>query len=134
MKGTQSSLATLTLGAIGVVYGDIGTSPLYAFKEVFVSGHIPLTMENILGVLSLFFWTLTVIVSVKYVLLMMRADNHGEGGLMALVALASHSVHDKPKVRRTLMTLGSFEGTSSDLRTWARLLASSNPVWVSGRS
>lgn len=108
MKGTQSSLATLTLGAIGVVYGDIGTSPLYAFKEVFVSGHIPLTTENILGVLSLFFWTLTVIVTVKYVLLIMRADNQGEGGLMALVALASHSVQDKPKVRRTLMILGVF--------------------------
>jgi KUP system potassium uptake protein len=71
---------------IGVVYGDIGTSPLYAFKEVFIGGHIPLTTENILGVLSLFFWTLTVIVSIKYVLLIMRADNHGEGGLMALVA------------------------------------------------
>ncbi len=108
MKGTQSSLAALTLGAIGVVYGDIGTSPLYAFKEVFVSGHVALTTENVLGVLSLFFWTLTVIVSVKYVLLIMRADNHGEGGLMALVALASQSVQDKPKLRRTLMTLGVF--------------------------
>ena len=108
MKGTQSSLAALTLGAIGVVYGDIGTSPLYAFKEVFVSGHVALTTENVLGVLSLFFWTLTVIVSVKYVLLIMRADNHGEGGLMALVALAPQSVQDKPKLRRTLMTLGVF--------------------------
>ena len=108
MKGTQSSLAALTLGAIGVVYGDIGTSPLYAFKEVFTSGHVPLTTHNILGVLSLFFWTLTVIVSIKYVLLIMRADNHGEGGLMALVALASQSVHDRPRVRRTLMTLGVF--------------------------
>ena len=108
MKGAQSSLAALTLGAIGVVYGDIGTSPLYAFKEVFISGHVPLTTHNILGVLSLFFWTLTVIVSIKYVLLIMRADNHGEGGLMALVALASQSVHDRPKVRRILMTLGVF--------------------------
>jgi KUP system potassium uptake protein len=108
MKTTQSSLAALTLGAIGVVYGDIGTSPLYAFKEVFVSGHVPVTTDNILGVLSLFFWTLAVIVSVKYVVLIMRADNHGEGGLMALLALASHSVQDNPKLRRILMTLGVF--------------------------
>jgi KUP system potassium uptake protein len=108
MKGTQSSLAVLTLGAIGVVYGDIGTSPLYAFKEVFVSGHVPVTTDNILGVLSLFFWTLAVIVSIKYVVLIMRADNHGEGGLMALLALASQSVQNNPKVRRILMTLGVF--------------------------
>jgi KUP system potassium uptake protein len=108
MKTTQSSLAALTLGAIGVVYGDIGTSPLYAFKEVFVSGHVPVTSDNILGVLSLFFWTLAVIVSVKYVVLIMRADNHGEGGLMALLALASQSVHDNPRVKHILMTLGVF--------------------------
>lgn len=108
MKTTQSSLSALTLGAIGVVYGDIGTSPLYAFKEVFVSGHVPVSTDNILGVLSLFFWTLTVIVSIKYVALIMRADNHGEGGLMALLALASQSVHDNPGVRRILMTLGVF--------------------------
>jgi KUP system potassium uptake protein len=108
MKATQSSLAALTLGAIGVVYGDIGTSPLYAFKEVFVSGHVPVTTDNILGVLSLFFWTLAVIVSIKYVVLIMRADNHGEGGLMALLALASQSVQDNPKVKRILMTLGVF--------------------------
>jgi len=108
MKTAQSSLAALTLGAIGVVYGDIGTSPLYAFKEVFVSGHVPVSSDNILGVLSLFFWTLTVIVSIKYVALIMRADNHGEGGLMALLALASHSVQDNPGIRRILMTLGVF--------------------------
>ncbi|MDB5885300.1 MAG: potassium transporter, partial [Polaromonas sp.] len=65
MSTEKSSLAALTLGAIGVVYGDIGTSVLYAFKEVFVSGHVPITEANILGVLSLFFWTLTVVVSVK---------------------------------------------------------------------
>ncbi len=108
MKTRQSSLAALTLGAIGVVYGDIGTSPLYAFKEVFISGHVPVTTDNILGVLSLFFWTLAVIVSIKYVLLIMRADNHGEGGLMALLALASQSVQGKPELRRVLMTLGVF--------------------------
>ena len=105
---SKSSLAALTLGAIGVVYGDIGTSPLYAFKEVFASGHLPVNTDNVLGILSLFFWTLTIIVSLKYVVLIMRADNHGEGGLMALLALASHSVKDKPRLRSLLMTLGVF--------------------------
>jgi KUP system potassium uptake protein len=104
----KSSLAALTLGAIGVVYGDIGTSVLYAFKEVFVSGHVPITTDNILGVLSLFFWTLTIIVSLKYVVLIMRADNHGEGGLMALLALASQSVKGQPRLRRGLLIIGVF--------------------------
>ena len=107
-SSTKSSLAALTLGAIGVVYGDIGTSPLYAFKEVFVSGHLEVNESNVTGILSLFFWTLTVIVSLKYVALIMRADNHGEGGLMALLALASHSVQDNPRLRAILMTLGVF--------------------------
>lgn len=96
------------MGAIGVVYGDIGTSPLYAFKEVFASGHVPITTANVLGVLSLFFWTLTVVVSIKYVALIMRADNAGEGGLMALLALASQSVKDHPRLRQTLLILGVF--------------------------
>ncbi|WP_108414527.1 potassium transporter Kup [Limnohabitans sp. Jir72] len=108
MSSTKSSLATLTLGAIGVVYGDIGTSVLYAFKEVFASGHVPVTPENILGVLSLFFWALTLIVSLKYVSLIMRADNHGEGGLMALLALASSSVKDRPRTRSALLMIGVF--------------------------
>ena len=82
----KSSLAGLTLGAIGVVYGDIGTSVLYAVKEVFGSGHVPLTTDNIYGILSIFFWTLTVIVSLKYVVLVLRADNNGEGGLVAMLA------------------------------------------------
>ena len=73
----SSGLAALTLGAVGVVYGDIGTSPLYALKEVFANGHVPLTPGNIYGVLSLVFWTLTVVVSLKYVLLILRADNNG---------------------------------------------------------
>ncbi len=95
-----SSLAALTLGAIGVVYGDIGTSPLYALKEVFANGHVPLTPGNIYGVLSLVFWTLTVIVSIKYVVLILRADNNGEGGLIAMLALASQAVRDRPPLRR----------------------------------
>ena len=73
-----SSLGALTLGAIGVVYGDIGTSVLYAMKEVFNSGHVDFTHDNVYGILSIFFWTLTMIVSVKYVSLVLRADNHGE--------------------------------------------------------
>jgi KUP system potassium uptake protein len=108
VSASKSSLAALSLGAIGVVYGDIGTSVLYAFKEVFASGHVPITPDNVLGVLSLFFWALTVVVSIKYVGLIMRADNHGEGGLMALLALASISTKSHPRVRGTLMFLGVF--------------------------
>jgi len=85
----QSPLAALTLGALGVVYGDIGTSVLYALKEVFATGLIAFTPDNVLGILSLFVWTLTSIVSFKYVTLVLRADNHGEGGLVAMLALAS---------------------------------------------
>ena len=107
-KHGKSSLAALALGAIGVVYGDIGTSPLYAFQQVFVSAQVPVTTENILGVLSLFFWTLTIIVSLKYVALIMRADNLGEGGLMSLLALASQSVKSKPRAHAVLLVAGVF--------------------------
>jgi KUP system potassium uptake protein len=105
---SPSALAALTLAALGVVYGDIGTSPLYALKEIFHGGHVATTPANILGVLSLIFWTLTVIISLKYVLLILRADNNGEGGLIAMLALATHAVADKPRLRRTLMTIGLF--------------------------
>lgn len=105
---SKSSLATLTLGAIGVVYGDIGTSVLYAIKEIFGSGHVPFTTANVYGVLSIVFWTLTVIVSLKYVTLVLRADNHGEGGLVAMLALASQSVKDRPHLRRKLLLVGVF--------------------------
>ena len=108
MSASRSSLAALTLGAIGVVYGDIGTSVLYAMKEVFGSGHVPFTPDNVYGILSIFFWTLTTIVSVKYVLLVLRADNHGEGGLVAMLALASQSVRDKPQLRKVLLMVGIF--------------------------
>ena len=91
---SASSTAALTLGAIGVVYGDIGTSPLYALKQVFANGHVPLTPANVYGVLSLVFWTITFIVSVKYVVLILRADNNGEGGLIAMLALASQAVKE----------------------------------------
>ena len=98
----------MTVGAIGVVYGDIGTSVLYALKEVFGSGHVPFTPDNVYGILSMFFWTLTVIVSVKYVVLVLRADNEGEGGLIAMLALASQAVKDKPVLRRVLLNGGIF--------------------------
>ena len=108
MSSAKSSLAALTLGAIGVVYGDIGTSVLYAVKEVFGSGHVPFTHANVFGILSIFFWTLTVIVSLKYVTLVLRADNNGEGGLVAMLALASQSVKDRPQLRRVLLFVGVF--------------------------
>ncbi|HRH87278.1 MAG TPA: potassium transporter Kup [Rubrivivax sp.] len=105
---SPAALAALTLGALGVVYGDIGTSPLYALKEVFHGGHVAATHDNILGVLSLIFWTMTTIVSLKYVLLILRADNNGEGGLIAMLALATHAVHDRPRLRDALMMVGLF--------------------------
>ncbi len=96
------------LGAIGVVYGDIGTSVLYSVKEVFGGGHVPFTPDNVHGILSLFFWTLTVIVSLKYVTLVLRADNHGEGGLVAMLALAAQTVKDQPRLRKWLLLVGIF--------------------------
>ena len=108
MSSSKSSLSALTLGAIGVVYGDIGTSVLYAIKEVFGSGHVPFTPENVYGILSIFFWTLTTIVSVKYVALVLRADNNGEGGLVAMLALASQAVKGSPRLRSVLLIVGIF--------------------------
>jgi KUP system potassium uptake protein len=108
VSSNKSSLAALTLGAIGVVYGDIGTSVLYAIKEIFGSGHVPFTHDNVYGILSIVFWTLTVIVSLKYVLLVLRADNGGEGGLIAMLALASQAVKDKPELRKWLLVIGIF--------------------------
>jgi KUP system potassium uptake protein len=104
----HGALAGLTLAAIGVVYGDIGTSPLYALKEVFAHGRVPLNPGNLLGILSLMFWALTVVVSFKYVALILRADNNGEGGLIAMLALASQAVKDRPVLRRRLLLLGIF--------------------------
>jgi len=108
VSSKKSSLAALTLGAIGIVYGDIGTSVLYALKVVFNSGYVPLTPDNVYGILSMVFWTITVIVSLKYVTLILRADNNGEGGLIAMLALATNAVNDKPKLRRWLLGVGIF--------------------------
>jgi KUP system potassium uptake protein len=104
-----SSLALLTLSAIGVVYGDIGTSPLYALRECFHGIHgVAATHENVLGVLSLIFWSLTLIISIKYILFVMRADNNGEGGILALLALVAQSPGAQRKSRASLVALGLF--------------------------
>ncbi len=104
----KSSLTALSLGAIGVVYGDIGTSPLYSLNTIFTGGAnaVPLNPENILGIVSLIFWSLMVVVSFKYIAFIMRADNRGEGGIMALMALALGKLEDKGKLRSALMLLG----------------------------
>ncbi|WP_299761837.1 potassium transporter Kup [Ramlibacter sp.] len=108
MQNSKSSLAALTLGAIGIVYGDIGTSVLYALKVLFSTGHLPLTPANVYGVLSMVFWTITLVVSLKYVTLILRADNNGEGGLIAMLALASNAVADRPRLRGWLLGVGIF--------------------------
>jgi KUP system potassium uptake protein len=103
----RSSTAGLALLALGVVFGDIGTSPLYAVKETFAPGHgIPLNTGNILGGLSIIFWSIMIVVSFKYVMLIMRADNKGEGGIMALLALVSSTVKDGQRVRTPILVLG----------------------------
>ena len=105
----KQTTAALALLALGVVYGDIGTSPLYAAKETFSPQHgIPLTPVNVIGGVSAIFWALTIIVSLKYVTLVLRANNRGEGGIMALLALATSSVQDRPKTRAALLAIGVF--------------------------
>ncbi len=103
----KSSTAGLALLALGVVYGDIGTSPLYAVKETFSPSHgIALETANILGGLSTIFWSLMIVVTFKYVTLIMRANNKGEGGIMALLALASSAVKEHPRRRMAILALG----------------------------
>ena len=105
-KQTRSALA---LAALGIVYGDIGTSPLYAAKEVFNPNHsIPFSTANVIGGVSAIFWALMIVVSVKYVILIMRADNRSEGGIMALLALASASVKERAGWGSPLALLGVF--------------------------
>ena len=104
-----SNRGALTLGALGVVFGDIGTSPLYVMQTVFDPANgLTLTPGNLIGIVSLIFWSLMVVVTLKYVTLIMRANNHGEGGIMALLALAASSVADKPKLRHSLLMAGVF--------------------------
>src|SRR5580658_10825379 len=95
----KQPLPSLALAAIGVVFGDIGTSPLYSLKEAFSPAHgIPLTEQSILGVISLLFWAIVIVVSIKYVLFVMRADNNGEGGVLALMTLALRTFKESGRV------------------------------------
>jgi KUP system potassium uptake protein len=107
---TNSQLVTLTLGTIGVVFGDIGTSPLYAVKEIFRE-HLTMDQSHILGALSLIFWSLMLVVALKYALFIMRANNKGEGGVMALTALALSTAKDKAGKRKFIMIIGLLGAT-----------------------
>ncbi|MBE2263025.1 MAG: potassium transporter Kup [Burkholderiaceae bacterium] len=108
----RTGLATLTLGAIGVVYGDIGTSPLYTIKEIFAPHTgVPLDTPHLVGAISVVFWALMLVVTLKYVILILRADNHGEGGGLALTALAAKAVQSRPALRGSLLLLGMFGAT-----------------------
>jgi len=105
----QGSLAKLSVGAIGIVFGDIGTSPIYAFRETF-AGHHTLVPDqlHIFGVLSLIFWSMMIIVTLKYVTIIMRADNKGEGGSLALLALINRTTSDKKRWTSGIVLLGVF--------------------------
>ncbi len=108
----QSRLTALTLAAIGVVYGDIGTSPLYTVKEIFAPENgVALNDANLIGAISAIFWALMLVVTLKYVFLVLRADNRGEGGGLALTALATNAVRGKPATRSFLLLLGVFGAT-----------------------
>jgi len=103
---TRKALARLALGALGVVFGDIGTSPLYTIHSTFVGENVAVTEANVLGVLSMIFWLLIIVVSLKYVTFIMRADNRGEGGIMALMALAQRGARDSVLLRRWVVIFG----------------------------
>ncbi len=106
---SKQKLPTLVLGAIGVVYGDIGTSPLYAIKATFSGPHpLPVTQAAVMGVLSLVFWTIMLLVSLKYVVIILRADKQGEGGSLALLALVSELTTRHPKTNWCITVLGVF--------------------------
>ncbi len=108
----QHGLGALTLAAIGVVYGDIGTSPLYTVKEIFLPATgVELNSANLIGAVSVIFWALMLVVTLKYVVLILRADNHGEGGALALTALAASAVRSRPALRHALLLLGVFAAT-----------------------
>jgi KUP system potassium uptake protein len=107
--GTRKRMTPLVIGAIGVVYGDIGTSPLYTLRQCFTGTHsLSLAPENVLGILSIIFWSLVIVVSLKYVTLIMRADNRGEGGILALTALVSRGLERQARLRWWLVGFGIF--------------------------
>lgn len=108
----RQSLAALSLGALGVVYGDIGTSPLYTVKELFALGHgVAVNAPDVIGAISAIVWLLIVVVSLKYALIVLRADNQGEGGALALTALASNATGHKPRLKAVILMLGLFGAT-----------------------
>ena len=109
-KLSPKQFAGLTAAAIGVVFGDIGTSPLYSVKEIFRE-HLVLDESHIFGVLSLIFWSLMLVVALKYAVIIMRANNRGEGGVMALTALASMTAKDNPKKRNIIIMMGILGAT-----------------------
>src|SRR6516225_4823745 len=113
-KQSGAGLAAMTLGALGVVYGDIGTSPLYTLHEIFVpvtGMGVPLDVHRIVGAVSTIFWGLMLVVTLKYVILILRADNNGEGGAMALTALASKAAGSTPRRRTLILMIGMFGAT-----------------------
>lgn len=107
---SQKQFASLTVATIGVVFGDIGTSPLYSVKEIFRE-HLDLSTEHVLGVLSLIFWSIMLVVAIKYALIIMRANNKGEGGVMALTALASLATKDQPNRKSFIIAMGILGAT-----------------------
>ncbi|APV50335.1 potassium transporter Kup [Betaproteobacteria bacterium GR16-43] len=103
----RKAMLPLVVGAVGVVFGDIGTSPLYAMKEAFSAEYgIPLSQASVLGLLSLIVWAMFWVVTMKYLIVMMRADNNGEGGILALLALALREVHREPRLKWTIISIG----------------------------
>jgi KUP system potassium uptake protein len=105
----RTALPALIVGAVGIVFGDIGTSPLYALKEAFSPKYgIPLTPDNVLGILSLMVWSLVWVITIKYLFVIMRADNNGEGGILALLALALREVGKRTRLKWTIISLGIF--------------------------
>src|SRR6476619_3087077 len=110
-RAATAAPGALVLGALGVVFGDIGTSPIYTVQTVFNPGDphpVAVSDATIFGIVSLIFWSVTLIVTVTYVLLVMRADNHGEGGIMALITLIGMLRSGSPRTKRFLVALGIF--------------------------
>ena len=143
---SQSTPWALALGSVGVVYGDIGTSPLYAFREAVQRRAGPVTREIVLGVLSLILWALIVVVTLKYVLLLLRADNNGEGGTLSLTALATRALGRRTTLVFLLgligaaMFLGDVDDHAGDLGAVggrgpeARDAGASSTMWCRSRS
>ncbi|GAB3825781.1 K+ transporter [Kribbella italica] len=116
VDGRVQSRTLLTIGALGVVFGDIGTSPIYTIQTVFNPGDphpVPVSADSVFGIVSLIFWAVTIIVTIKYVLLILRADNHGEGGILTLITLIrSHGTNGSRRTKVLLAGLGIFDAFS----------------------